>query len=181
MWTPEPPPGLWPRPVRIFTRRPRLPAVVHFLTRYGCPPRMTFDRDTRLRSAVTACAISPQHSVAFGSAWAFSPTSAQSYDPTKIPMWSGCTARSTRNGGLVRLPTTLGEVREATKGFLWHYNQERPQEANSLWQSAATGRLSEPASPATAARTSRPGSLAGCHPWAGVFPQNWHRWCRGRG
>ena len=48
-----------------------------------------------------------------------------------MPMSSGCTARSTRNGGLVHLPSTLGEVREATKSFLWHYNQERPHQGSA--------------------------------------------------
>ncbi len=30
-----------------FHAETALEAVVHFLTCYGCPPRMTFDRDTR--------------------------------------------------------------------------------------------------------------------------------------
>ncbi len=47
LWMPEPLPGSWPRPARIFTLRARLPTVVQFLIHYGCPPRMTFDRDTR--------------------------------------------------------------------------------------------------------------------------------------
>ena len=55
LWTPEPPLGSWPRPARIFTRRLRLPTVVHFLTRYGCPSRMTssprYPLGRQLRSA----------------------------------------------------------------------------------------------------------------------------------
>jgi Integrase core domain len=48
-----------------------------------------------------------------------------------MPMWSACIARLTRNGGLVRLPTTLGEVREATEEFLQHYNHERPHQGTA--------------------------------------------------
>jgi hypothetical protein len=52
----------------------------------------------------------------------------------------------------IRLPTTLGEVREVTGGFLWHYNYERPQEAKSLWESSAACRLSELTSTAATTR-----------------------------
>jgi transposase InsO family protein len=61
----------------------------------------------------------------------------------------------------LRLPTTLGEVREVTEEFLQHYNHERPQEANGLRQSHTAYCLPKLASPAASARPGQPRSLAG--------------------
>jgi hypothetical protein len=37
----------------------------------------------------------------------------------------------TQEGLQVRLPSTLSEVREASEGFLWHYNHERPHQGSA--------------------------------------------------
>jgi len=134
---------------------------------------MTFDRDTRWVGSYGLRHF-PSAFCRFLLCLGIQPTICPPRRPDKNAYVERLHRTLNQEWGLVHLPSTLGEVREATKSFLWHDNQERPQEANGLWQSATTGRLSQPACAAALARTSRPRSLARCHPWAGVFPQSGH-------
>jgi hypothetical protein len=80
-----------------FHAETALEGVIDFLTRYGRPRQMTFDRDTRwvgshgLRHFPSAfCRFAAR-------VWASTPTSARHAGRTRMPLSSGCIARSTRN------------------------------------------------------------------------------------
>ena len=74
-----------------------LEAVVHFLTRYGRPRRMTFDRDT-LRVGSHGLRHIPSAFCRFAArAWACNPLSARRVVRTKMRMSRDFTARLVRS------------------------------------------------------------------------------------
>jgi len=163
-----------------FHAETALEAVVHFLTHYGRPCRMTFDRDSRWVGSHSLRHF-PSAFCRFLLCLDIQPNICPPRRPDKNPYVERLHRTLNQECLQVRLPTTLGEVREVTTGFLWHYNHERPQEAKSLWQSSAACCFPKLTSAAATSRAHQPGSLARHHPWASVCQKGGHRWRGGRG
>ena len=148
-----------------------LEAVIGFLTQDGCPRCMTFDRDSRWVGSHSLRHF-PSAFCRFRLGLGIHPTICPPRRPDKNPYVERLHRTLNQECLQIRLPTTLGEVREATEEFLQHYNHERPQEANGLRQSPTAYCLPKLASPAAGARPDQPGSLAGDDPRAGLCPES---------
>ena len=174
LWMPEPPPGFKPQPGRIFTRKLRMLAVVDFLRRYGCPLCMTFDRDSRWVGSHSLRHF-PSAFCRFRLGLGIHPNICPKLCPDKNPYVERLHRTLNQECLQIRLPTTLGEVREATEEFLQHDNHERPQEANGLRQSPTAYCLPKLASPAAGARPDQPGSASWRRSTGRLLPGKWAR------
>jgi hypothetical protein len=113
-----------------FHAETALETVVHFLTRYGCPPRMTFDRDPRWVGSYGLRHF-PSAFCRFLLCLGIQPNICPPRRPDKNAYVERLHRTLNQECLQVRLPSTLGEVREATKSFLWHYNHERPHQGTA--------------------------------------------------
>jgi hypothetical protein len=146
-------------------------AVVHFLRRYGRPRCMTFDRDSRWVGSHSLRHF-PAAFCRFLLCLGIHPNICPKLCSDKNPSVERLHRTLNQECLQIRLPITLGEVREATEEFLQHYNHERPQEANGLRQSPTAYCLPKLASPAAGARAGQPRSLAGGDPRASLCPES---------
>jgi len=138
-----------------FHAETALEAVIGFLTRYGCPRCMTFDRDSRWVGSHSLRHF-PSAFCRFLLCLGIQPNVCPPRRPDKHADVERLHRTLKQECLQICLPITLGEVREATAEFLQHYNHERPQEAKGLRQSAAAYGVPKLTSAPAATRTGQP-------------------------
>lgn len=113
-----------------FQAETALEAVVHFLTRYGRPRRITFDRDTRWVGSHGLRQF-PSAFCRFLLCLGIQPNIYPPRRPDKNPYVERLQRTLNQECLQVRRPKTLSEVREVTGTFLTHYNRERPHQGTA--------------------------------------------------
>jgi Integrase core domain len=113
-----------------FHAETALEAVIHFLSRYGRPRRMTFDRDSRWVGSHSLRHF-PSAFCRFLLCLDIQPNICPPRRPDKNAYVERLHRTLNQECLQIRLPTTLGEVREATEEFLQHYNHERPHQGTA--------------------------------------------------
>jgi hypothetical protein len=113
-----------------FHEQTALEAVIAFLRKSGCPPQITFDRDPRWVGSVSGRDFpSPLRRLLL--CLGIKPQICSPHRPDK----NAFVERYHRTYGQeclqVHQPSTLQEVREVTKAFLSHYNNERPHQGRA--------------------------------------------------
>jgi hypothetical protein len=105
-------------------------AVVDFLRRYGCPLCMTFDRDSRWVGSHSLRHF-PSAFCRFRLGLGIHTNICPKLCPDTNPYVERLHRTLNQDCLQIRLPTTLGEVREATEEFLQHYNHQRPHQGTA--------------------------------------------------
>jgi Integrase core domain len=105
-------------------------AVIDFLTRYGRPHQMTFDRDSRWVGSQSQRHF-PSAFCRFLLCLGIQPNICPPRRPDKNAYVERLHRTLNQECLRVHLPTALGEVREATEEFLQHYNHERPHQGTA--------------------------------------------------
>ena len=113
-----------------FHAETALETVVQFLIHSGCPPRLTFDRDTRWVGSYGLRHF-PSAFCRFLLCLGIQPHICPPRRPDKNAYVERLHRTLNQECLQIHLPSTLGEVREATKSFLWHYNQQRPHQGST--------------------------------------------------
>ncbi len=113
-----------------FHAETALEAVACFLTRYGRPRCMTFDRDSRWVGSQSLRQF-PSAFCRFLLCLGIHPNICPPRRPDKNAYVERLHRTLNQECLQVRLPTTLSEVREATEEFLQHYNDERPHQGKA--------------------------------------------------
>lgn len=113
-----------------FHAETALEAVASFLTRYGLPRCITFDRDSRWVGSQSLRQF-PSAFCRFLLCLGIHPNICPPRRPDKNAYVERLHRTLNQECLQVRLPTTLGEVREATAEFLRHYNHERPHQGKA--------------------------------------------------
>lgn len=113
-----------------FHAETALEAVIDFLTRYGRPHQMTFDRDSRWVGSQSQRHF-PSAFCRFLLCLGIQPNICPPRRPDKNAYVERLHCTLNQECLRVRLPTALGEVREATEEFLQHYNHERPHQGTA--------------------------------------------------
>ncbi len=113
-----------------FPAQTALQAVVHFLQRYGVPPKITFDRDPRFVGSATGGDF-PSPLIRFLLCLGIEPHVC----PPHRPDQNACVERSHRSYNQecvqVHFPRTREQLREVTQACVTHYHTERPKQALS--------------------------------------------------
>ncbi len=127
-----------------FTAETALTAVAQTFAEHGLPASITLDRDTRWVGAPQGSDF-PAALVRFCHALGVAVLLCDPHHPQQ----NGFVERYHRTLNQECLqrerPKTLDEVRQVTEAFATHSNWQRPLKADQLWQSASSGRLSQPA------------------------------------
>lgn len=151
-----------------FHAESALEGVLQFLTRYGCPSRMTFDRDTRWVGSYGLRHF-PSAFCRFLLCLGIQPHICPPRRPDKNAYVERLHRTLKQECLQIRLPSTLGEVREATTSFLWHYNHERPHQGTACGNRPPQVAFPNlPVLPPLPERVD-PDRLPGCYPRTRVF------------
>ncbi len=113
-----------------FHGQTALEAVIHFLQRYGLPPKMTFDRDPRFVGGATGRDF-PSPLVRLLLCLGIQPNVCPPHRPDKNAFVERYHRTYNQECLQVHRPHTLEQVREITEAFGIHYNAERPNQALS--------------------------------------------------
>jgi hypothetical protein len=113
-----------------FHAETALDAVIGFLTRYGRPRCMTFDRDSRWVGSHSLRHF-PSAFCRFLLCLGIQPNVCPKLCPDKNAYVERLHRTLNQECLQIRLPITLGEVREATEEFLQHYHHERPHQGKA--------------------------------------------------
>jgi hypothetical protein len=113
-----------------FHAETALEAVIGFLTRYGCPRCMTFDRASRWVGSHSLRHF-PSAFCRFLLCLGIQPNVCPPRRPDKNAYVERLHRTLNQECLQICLPITLGEVREATAEFLQHYNHERPHQGKA--------------------------------------------------
>jgi hypothetical protein len=163
-----------------FHAETALEAVIGFLTRYGRPRCMTFDRDIRWVGSHSLRHF-PSAFCRFLLCLGIQPNVCPPRRPDKNAYVERLHRTLNQECLQIRLPMTLGEVREATEEFLQHYNHERPHQGKACGnRPPQTAFPNLPALPPLPERVN-PDRLSGDGPWASLCSESgcaWQRGCR---
>lgn len=113
-----------------FHAQTTLEAVIHFLQRYGLPPKITFDRDPRFVGGATGRDF-PSPLVRLLLCLGIHPNICPPHRPDKNAFVERYHRTYNQECLQVHRPGTLEQVREITDTFMIHYNAERPNQALS--------------------------------------------------
>ncbi len=113
-----------------FHAETALEGVIGFLTRYGRPRCMTFDRDSRWVGSHSLRHF-PSAFCRFLLCLGIQPNVCPKLCPDKNAYVERLHRTLNQECLQICLPSTLGEVREATAEFLQHYNHERPHQGKA--------------------------------------------------
>jgi len=113
-----------------FHAQTALQAVIHFLQRYGLPPKITFDRDPRLVGAATGRDF-PSPLVRLLQWLGITPNVCPPHRPDKNAYVERYHRTYNQECIQIHRPSTLEQARQVTDAFVLHYNTERPNQALS--------------------------------------------------
>jgi transposase InsO family protein len=159
-----------------FHAQTALQAVVHFLQRYGVPPKLTFDRDPRLVGAATGRDF-PSPLVRFLLCLGITPNVCPPHRPDKNAFVERYHRTYNQECIHIYRPSTLEQAREVTEAFVIHSNSERPNQALSCGNQPPHLAFPElPSLPALPQSVDPDAWLPHSYPWATLHPQGATEW-----